>query len=83
MCLKILFNTDFGLAAYFYSNDLGQVFRVADALESGMVGINDGIIQYYKNAVNSLDSGNSPQEALETAAQGITQVLERFNVVIE
>jgi len=46
-------------------------------------GINDGIIQYYANAVNSLDSGNSPQEALETASQGITQVLERFNVAVE
>lgn len=46
-------------------------------------GINDGIIQYYKNAVNSLDSGNSPQEALETASQGISQVLEKFNVVIK
>lgn len=46
-------------------------------------GINDGIIQYYKNAVNGLDSGNSPQEALETASQGISQVLERFNVSIK
>lgn len=36
--------TDFGLAAYFYSNDLGRVFRVAENLESGMVGVNDGII---------------------------------------
>jgi succinate-semialdehyde dehydrogenase/glutarate-semialdehyde dehydrogenase len=35
-------NTEFGLAAYFYSNDLPQVFRVADALESGMVAVNDG-----------------------------------------
>ncbi|GBU10174.1 succinate-semialdehyde dehydrogenase I [Gammaproteobacteria bacterium] len=37
-------DTEFGLSAYFYSNDLGRVFRVADALETGMIGVNDGII---------------------------------------
>ena len=37
-------NTEFGLAAYFYSRDIGRVWRVADALESGMVGVNTGLI---------------------------------------
>lgn len=37
-------NTDFGLAAYFYSRDIGRVWRVGEALEYGMVGINEGII---------------------------------------
>jgi len=36
--------TEFGLAAYFYSRDIGRVFRVGEALESGMVGVNCGII---------------------------------------
>ena len=36
--------TEFGLSGYFYSNDLGRVWRVADALEVGMVGINTGVI---------------------------------------
>jgi len=36
--------TPFGLAAYFYSRDIGRVWRVAEALETGMVGINEGII---------------------------------------
>lgn len=36
--------TEFGLAAYFYSENLGRVWRVAEALEVGMVGINDGLI---------------------------------------
>jgi succinate-semialdehyde dehydrogenase/glutarate-semialdehyde dehydrogenase len=36
--------TEFGLAAYFYSRDLGRVWRVAEALEYGMVGVNVGII---------------------------------------
>ena len=37
-------DTEFGLAAYFYARDLGRVWRVAEALEYGMVGVNDGII---------------------------------------
>jgi succinate-semialdehyde dehydrogenase / glutarate-semialdehyde dehydrogenase len=36
--------TPYGLAAYFYARDLGRVFRVAEALEYGMVGVNSGII---------------------------------------
>ncbi|MEM6944118.1 MAG: NAD-dependent succinate-semialdehyde dehydrogenase, partial [Pseudomonadota bacterium] len=36
--------TEFGLAAYFYARDLGRVWRVAEGLESGIVGINTGII---------------------------------------
>ena len=36
--------TEFGLAAYFYSRDLGRVFRVAEALQYGMVGVNTGLI---------------------------------------
>lgn len=36
--------TEFGLAAYFYSRDLGRVWRVAEAIEAGMVGINTGMI---------------------------------------
>ena len=36
--------TEFGLAAYFYTRDLARTFRVARALESGMIGINEGII---------------------------------------
>ncbi|MEJ8853205.1 NAD-dependent succinate-semialdehyde dehydrogenase [Variovorax robiniae] len=37
-------DTPFGLAAYFYSNDIRRVWRVADALESGIVGINEGAL---------------------------------------
>ncbi|MDF0546444.1 NAD-dependent succinate-semialdehyde dehydrogenase [Sphingobium sp. H39-3-25] len=36
--------TPFGLAAYFYSRDIGRVWRVAEAIEAGMVGINTGLI---------------------------------------
>jgi succinate-semialdehyde dehydrogenase/glutarate-semialdehyde dehydrogenase len=37
-------DTEFGLAAYFYSRDIGRVWRVAEALEYGMVGINTGLV---------------------------------------
>ena len=37
-------NTIFGLASYFYSRDVGRIFRVSEALEYGMVGINVGVL---------------------------------------
>lgn len=37
-------DTEFGLASYFYARDIGRVWRVAEAIESGMVGVNTGII---------------------------------------
>ncbi|RQS55533.1 aldehyde dehydrogenase family protein, partial [Burkholderia sp. Bp8963] len=37
-------DTEFGLAAYFYSRDIGRVWKVAEALEYGMVGVNTGLI---------------------------------------
>lgn len=37
-------DTEYGLAAYFYARDLGRVWRVAEGLEYGIVGINEGII---------------------------------------
>ncbi len=37
-------DTEFGLASYFYSRDIGRVWRVMEALEYGIVGVNEGII---------------------------------------
>ena len=37
-------DTEFGLASYFYSRDIGRIFRVSEALEYGMVGVNTGLI---------------------------------------
>jgi succinate-semialdehyde dehydrogenase/glutarate-semialdehyde dehydrogenase len=37
-------DTEFGLAAYFYARDIGRVWRVAEGLDTGIVGINEGII---------------------------------------
>jgi succinate-semialdehyde dehydrogenase/glutarate-semialdehyde dehydrogenase len=37
-------DTEFGLAGYFYTRDLGRAFRVSEALQYGLVGVNEGII---------------------------------------
>jgi len=37
-------DTEYGLASYFYTRDIGRVWRVSDKLDFGMVGINEGII---------------------------------------
>ena len=37
-------DTEFGLASYFYSRDIGRIMRVAEALECGIVGVNTGLI---------------------------------------
>ena len=42
--IELANDTEFGLASYFYSRDIGRIWRVAEALESGMVGINTGLI---------------------------------------
>ena len=42
--IRLANSTEFGLAAYFYTRDIARVWRVAEALESGIVGINEGII---------------------------------------
>ena len=42
--IRMANDTEFGLASYFYARDLSRVFRVAEALEYGMVGVNTGLI---------------------------------------
>ena len=42
--IRMANDTEFGLASYFYARDVGRIFRVAEALEYGMVGVNSGLI---------------------------------------
>ena len=42
--IELANRTEFGLASYFYSRDIGRIWRVAEALEYGMVGVNTGLI---------------------------------------
>jgi succinate-semialdehyde dehydrogenase / glutarate-semialdehyde dehydrogenase len=65
--------TEFGLASYFYSRDVGRIFRVAEALEYGMVGINTGLI-----STTEVPFGGVKQSGLgrEGARQGIDDYVE-------
>ena len=42
--IQLANDTEFGLAAYFYSRDVGRIYRVAEQLEFGIVGINEGVV---------------------------------------
>jgi succinate-semialdehyde dehydrogenase/glutarate-semialdehyde dehydrogenase len=66
-------NTIFGLASYFYSRDVGRIFRVAEALEYGMVGINAGVI-----ATEHVPFGGVKQSGLgrEGSRHGMDEYLE-------
>ena len=66
-------NTEFGLASYFYSRDIGRIYRVAEALEYGMVGINAGVI-----ATEHVPFGGIKQSGLgrEGSRHGIEDYLE-------
>ncbi len=66
-------DTEFGLASYFYSRDIGRVFRVGEALEYGMVGINTGLI-----SVAEVPFGGVKQSGLgrEGAHQGMDDYVE-------
>ncbi len=66
-------STEFGLASYFYSRDIGRIFRVGEALEYGMVGINTGLI-----STAEVPFGGVKQSGLgrEGARQGIEDYVE-------
>ncbi|MFH7044602.1 NAD-dependent succinate-semialdehyde dehydrogenase [Paucibacter sp. JuS9] len=66
-------STEFGLASYFYSRDIGRVFRVGEALEYGMVGVNTGLI-----STAEVPFGGVKQSGLgrEGARQGIEDYVE-------
>lgn len=66
-------DTEFGLASYFYARDLGRVFRVAEALEYGMVGINTGLIS---NEVAPFGGVKSSGLGREGSKYGIEDYLE-------
>jgi succinate-semialdehyde dehydrogenase/glutarate-semialdehyde dehydrogenase len=65
--------TEFGLAAYFYARDVGRIFRVAEALESGMVCVNSGML-----STEVAPFGGVKQSGLgrEGARQGLDEYLE-------
>jgi succinate-semialdehyde dehydrogenase/glutarate-semialdehyde dehydrogenase len=66
-------DTPFGLAAYFYARDIGRVWRVAEALECGIIGINEGIIS---NEVAPFGGFKQSGIGREGSHHGIEEFLE-------
>jgi succinate-semialdehyde dehydrogenase / glutarate-semialdehyde dehydrogenase len=66
-------DTEFGLAAYFYARDVGRIFRVAEALESGMVCVNSGILS---NEVSPFGGVKQSGLGREGSKYGINEYLE-------
>lgn len=71
--IQLANDTEFGLAAYFYSRDIGRIYRVAEGLEYGMVGINEGIIS---NAAAPFGGVKSSGLGREGSKYGIEDFLE-------
>ncbi|NNJ11731.1 NAD-dependent succinate-semialdehyde dehydrogenase [Chloroflexales bacterium ZM16-3] len=71
--LRLANNTSYGLAAYFFTRDVGRVFRVAEGLEYGIIGANDGL-----PSVAQAPFGGVKQSGLgrEGGPQGIDEYLE-------
>jgi succinate-semialdehyde dehydrogenase/glutarate-semialdehyde dehydrogenase len=65
--------TPFGLAAYFYSRDVGRCWRVAEAIEAGMVGINEGLISTEVAPFGGVKESGLGREG---ASEGLDEYLE-------
>jgi succinate-semialdehyde dehydrogenase / glutarate-semialdehyde dehydrogenase len=72
--VRLANDTEYGLAAYFFSRDVGRIFRVAEALEYGMVGINSGLISTELAPFGGVkQSGNSR----EGSHHGVEEFLDK------
>jgi succinate-semialdehyde dehydrogenase/glutarate-semialdehyde dehydrogenase len=71
--IRLANDTPFGLAAYFYTRDIGRVFRVAEALEYGLIGINEGVISTEVAPFGGMKSSGIGREG---SKYGIEEYLE-------
>ena len=71
--IRIANNTPVGLAAYFYSRDIGRVWRVGEGLEYGIVGINEGVISNEMAPFGGVKESGSGREG---SKYGILDYLE-------
>ena len=67
-------DSEFGLAAYFYSRDLGRVFRVAEAIEAGIVGVNEGIISTEVAPFGGVKSSGLGREGSKYGIEGYLEI---------
>ncbi|QWE08903.1 NAD-dependent succinate-semialdehyde dehydrogenase [Polynucleobacter ibericus] len=77
--IKLANNSQFGLASYFYSRDIGRVWKVAEALEYGMVGVNTGLIS---NEVAPFGGIKQSGLGREGSAFGMDEYLEMKYVCV-
>jgi len=71
--IRIANGTPYGLAAYLFSQDIGRAWRVAEALESGMVGVNEGL---FSNEVAPFGGVKQSGLGREGAQEGLEEYLE-------
>jgi succinate-semialdehyde dehydrogenase/glutarate-semialdehyde dehydrogenase len=71
--IRLANDTEFGLASYFYARDIGRIFRVAEGLEYGIVGINEGIISTAEAPFGGMKSSGLGREG---SKYGIEDYLE-------
>ena len=71
--IELANRTEFGLASYFFSRDIGRIWRVAEALEYGMVGVNTGMIS---NEVAPFGGVKQSGLGREGSHHGIDEYLE-------
>jgi len=67
-------DTEFGLASYFYARDLGRVWRVAEALEYGMVGVNEGVISTEVAPFGGMKESGLGREGSKFGADEFTEI---------
>jgi succinate-semialdehyde dehydrogenase/glutarate-semialdehyde dehydrogenase len=67
-------DTEFGLASYFYTRDIGRVWRVAEALEYGIVGINEGIISNEMAPFGGVKESGSGREGSKYGIEDYVEV---------
>tara|TARA_B100000686_G_scaffold66910_1_gene72343 strand:- start:6796 stop:8289 length:1494 start_codon:yes stop_codon:yes gene_type:complete len=73
-------DTIYGLAGYFYSRDIGKIYRVAEALEYGMIGVNAGVISTEVAPFGGIKQSGIGREG---AAEGIEEYLETKYILID
>ncbi|HYZ21188.1 MAG TPA: NADP-dependent succinate-semialdehyde dehydrogenase [Rhodopila sp.] len=71
--IRLANDTEFGLAAYFYARDVGRIFRVGEALEYGLIGINEGIISTAEAPFGGMKASGLGREG---SKYGIEEYLE-------
>jgi len=77
--IELANNTEYGLACYFYTQDLGRTFRVSEGLEYGLVGVNEGVITTVEAPFGGFKESGLGREG---GHQGIEDYLESKYVCI-